>query len=380
MTEKLYYVDAYIKEFDAVVTNAWREGDSYLVTLDKTAFFPNEGGQSADGGMLGGKRVLDVVEKGSEVIHLLDGELAIGDKLHGVIDFDERFEKMQCHTAEHILCGIIHNLYGYNNVGFHLGEVVTFDIDAMLSKEQLSEVERLANRIVFDNVEVTTEFPSSDELRGMSYRSKLDIYENVRIVKIGDVDSCACCAPHVLRTGEIGLIKLLGSESHRGGVRIYMVAGYKALDDYNFRLCEERKISAILSVPQGELAKGVEEQSLLLESARATIKSMLLNFARAEADALCATDGNVVKYFPDMNMDALREFSKCATSKVGGILVALCGRDGDYKYVISSARVNLSEITKDMNGALVGKGGGRAEMLQGSFGASLAQIKEYFGV
>ena len=379
MTEKLYYIDAYTKEFDATVTSVKAEGYFYLVTLDRTAFFPTEGGQSADTGTLAGNRVLDVTERDGEIIHKLDGVVAVGDKVHGVIDFDARFEKMQCHTAEHILCGIIHNLYGYNNVGFHLGDIVTFDIDSMLTREQLSEVELLANRAVFDNLEVKAEFPSPDVLRTMSYRSKLDIYENVRIVKIGDIDSCACCAPHVSRTGEIGLIKLLNSESHRGGVRIYMVAGYRALTDYNYRLNEERKISAILSVPQGSLANGVEEQNALLESARATIKSMLLSSARREAEALPETEGNVVKYFPDMNMDALREFSKCSSGKVSGILVSLCGEEGDYKYVISSEQVNLREIVSDMNTALCGKGGGRAEMLQGSFSASLSEIEEYFG-
>ncbi len=378
MTEKLYYIDAYIKEFDAEVTSVFADGDGYLVTLDRTAFFPSEGGQSADTGTIADRRVLDVIERDGEIIHRLDGPLSIGERVHCTLDFDARFEKMQCHTAEHILCGIIHNLYGYNNVGFHLGDIVTFDIDSMLSREQLLEVERLANRIVFDNVEITTEFPSPDELRAMSYRAKLDIYENVRIVKIGDIDSCACCAPHVSRTGEIGLIKILNSESHRGGVRIYMVAGYRALDDYNYRLNEERKISAILSVPQQDLARGVEEQNALLESARATIKSMLLNSARKEANSFAFTEGNVVKYFPDMNMDALREFSKYATQKVGGILVALCGEDGDYKYVISSESVNLREIVVDMNKALGGKGGGRPEMIQGSFTAPLSKIEAYF--
>ena len=378
MTEKLYYTDAYIKEFDATVISAERDGGTTLVVLDRTAFFPTEGGQSADTGTIQGLKVLDVTERDGEIIHRLDGALTVGERVHGVIDFDTRFEKMQCHTAEHILCGIIHNLYGYSNVGFHLGDIVTFDIDHLLTKEQLSEVELLANRAVFANLDITAEFPSHDELKGMTYRSKLDIYENVRIVTIGDIDACACCAPHVARTGEIGLIKILNSESHRGGVRIYMVAGYRALADYNFRLNEERKISAILSVPQDNLAKGVEEQNALLESARATIKSMLLNSARTEADALAKSEGNVVKYFPDMNMDALREFSKCATPKVSGILVSLCGDEGDYKYVISSEHINLREIVNEMNTTLNGKGGGRAEMLQGSFSASLSEIEEYF--
>ena len=209
MTEKLYYKDSYIKNFSAEVLSVEKIDNGFDVVLDKTAFFPEEGGQSADTGTIGYAGVFDVFERDGVVHHLTDISPCIGNNECSV-DFDARFEKMQCHTAEHILCGIIHRLFGFDNVGFHLGEdEVTFDVSGVLTREELDRVESLANNVVFENILVETFFPKSDELDEIEYRAKLDLTEGVRLVKIGDVDTCACCAPHVAYTGEIGLIKIL---------------------------------------------------------------------------------------------------------------------------------------------------------------------------
>jgi alanyl-tRNA synthetase len=201
------------------------------VILDRTAFFPEEGGQSADTGKIGDAQVLYVYERDNIVHHITDKSPLLGNN-KCCLDFQDRYEKMQLHTAEHILCGILHKKYGYDNVGFHIGDdVVTFDINVVLSREILDEVEDEANAVVYSNIKVDTFFPKADELEKLNYRSKLDITDNVRIVQIGDVDACACCAPHVSATGEIGLIKMLHFEKHRGGTRIWMSAGYRALAD-----------------------------------------------------------------------------------------------------------------------------------------------------
>ena len=258
MTEKLYYTDAYINSFMATVLSVEAENDSYAVILDKTAFFPNEGGQAADTGKIADATVLDVVEKNGTVIHKTDKLLTVGDTVECQINFAERYEKMKCHTAEHILCGIMHRLFGAENIGFHLGDdVVTFDVSPVLTREQLDEVESIANRIVAENVAIATLFPTAEELSAMEYRAKLDITENVRIVNIGEYDSCACCAPHVARTGEIGLIKMLDFCKHRGGTRIYMVAGERALLDYRMRYAASQKISALTSTPQADIVDAV---------------------------------------------------------------------------------------------------------------------------
>ena len=378
MTEKLYYKDAYIRDFSADVVLVTEREDGFAVVLDRTAFFPEEGGQSADGGVIDGCRVLQVFEQDGVIYHITDKRPRDGH-VHCELDFEARFDKMQCHTAEHLLCGIIHRLFGYNNVGFHLGDdEVTFDIDAVLTREQLDEVERLANKAVFDNIRVTTEFPASEELSALEYRSKLDITEGVRLVRIGDVDTCACCAPHVALTGEIGLIKILDFMKHRGGTRIFMVAGGRALSDYRDRYVNIKRISAMLCEPQATVAAGLEKYMADTDALRLELKNARAALASAEARAVAETDGNAVVLLDGFSMEDLRQFSNAAIERVGGILVALSGAEGDYKYVMTSRTADLSAVVKQANAALSGRGGGRGGMVQGTFLSTLEQIKAYF--
>lgn len=382
MTRKLYYEDAYIRSFDAEVISCTECEGKYLIVLDSTAFFPEEGGQSADTGWLADVRVSDVYEEKGIIYHVCDSALLLGQAVGCKIDFDKRFEKMQCHTAEHIVCGIINNLYGFENVGFHLGEdYVTFDIDGVLTREMLDEVENIANQAVFENVEVKAYFPSRSELSELKYRSKI-ISENVdiRMVSVDGYDICACCAPHVSRTGEIGLIKLLDFEKHKGGLRIFLSAGKRALTDYRSRYSEALKISALLSVPQNEVSDGVTKLLSDYERKIFEAKERGIIFAKREADRVPLSEGNYIAYFSEMSVDELRVFSKHALGKVKGMLVALCGDEGDLKYVISSESIDLRAITKQINTALCGRGGGRAEMIQGSFATDLANVKKYFDV
>jgi alanyl-tRNA synthetase len=286
---------------------------------------------------------------------------------------------MQCHTAEHILCGIIHRLYGLDNVGFHLGDdEVTFDVNGVLTREELDRVEVIANNAVFSNWPIETLFPSTEELSQIEYRAKLDITEGVRLVKIGDVDTCACCAPHVAYTGEIGLIKILDFMKHRGGTRIWMVAGRRALMDYRARYENIKAISGMLSTPQLETADTLKSYMAENDLMRASLKQARLHIAELEAEKIESTEGSAVFYLPDFTIPELIAFSNVANKKIGKITVALSGIDGDYKYVISSNTTDLRVMAKDINSALSGRGGGRSEMIQGSFNASLEQIKNYF--
>ena len=379
MTEKLYYKDAYIKEFEATVTEITELSGKLAVILDKTAFFPEEGGQSADGGYIGSSRVLDVRERSGEIYHIVDAPLEVGRIYSCSLDFKERFEKMQCHTAEHIISGAIHRLHGLDNVGFHLGaSEVTMDINGVLTRQQLDEIELIANKAVFDNVEVKAYFPSSDELKSLTYRSKLELYENVRIVDVEGYDTCTCCAPHVARTGEIGLIKILDFEKHRGGIRINIAAGYRALMDYRVKYSNVQKISALFSEPQPTVANATEAFLRSYEEQKAKLKAMGLANAALEARLILETPDSLVRYYPDMSMDELRELVNRAKHKVGGILVALTGKDGDLKYIMTSESIELSPIYKKINADLYGRGGGRDNMIQGSFGATLDIVVEYF--
>ncbi len=378
MTEKLYYKDAYCAEFDANVIEVRELGGKVEVLLDKTAFFPEEGGQTADCGDINGIRVLDVRLADGLVWHVLE-ECPTSTAVHGRLDFATRFEKMQCHTAEHILCGIIHRLYRYENVGFHLGEdVVTFDIDGELSKDQLEEIELLANRAVFENRRIITEFPSPDEQMKRSFRSKLEISEGLRLVEIEGIDVCACCAPHVASTGEVGLIKLLDFMRHRGGMRINMVAGYRALRDYSRRYNTSRHIGALTSTPSLEIADAVDRLNNECEVLRRALSEGEQREAQLIANSIQKTDGSLVLTLPSMSAEAMRELSNLAICKVGRMLVLLSGSDGEYKYIISSRTQNLRELSVNINKALCGRGGGRPEMIQGSFAATLEEIESYF--
>ena len=309
MTTKLYYENAYVKEFDAEILSVTsREDGRFDVVLSATAFFPEEGGQSSDTGTVGVARVSHVFEEDGIVHHIVDADPGSGIA-HCTLDFDTRFEKMQCQSAEHILCGIIHRIFGLENVGFHLGaDEVTFDVDGVLTREDLDRVEDLANEAVFANIPIETSFPSTGELKELVYRSKLDLTEGVRIVKIGNVDSCACCAPHVAYTGEIGLIKILDFEKHRGGLRIIMTAGRRALHDYRVKYANIKQISAILSEPQHDTAAALVRFSADFEETRARLKASRLELAREIARREEGSDGNVVYLFPNGHLMSCASF------------------------------------------------------------------------
>ena len=378
MTEKLYYENAYIRFFAANVVEVTPTDKGHDVILDKTAFFPEEGGQSSDTGYIGDARVSYVYERDGIVHHLTDREPSLGEA-NCSLDFEARFEKMQCHTAEHILCGIIHRLFGLDNVGFHIGDdEVTFDVNGVLDREQLNKVEILANEAVFANLKIDTIFPTPDELSEIEYRAKLEITEGVRLVRIGDVDTCACCAPHVAYTGEIGMIKILDFMKHRGGTRIWMVAGKRALADYRLRYDNVKRISGMLSAPQPEIANVLSDYIAESDETRSALKQARLRIAELEAEKIQPTDASAVFYLPDFSIPELIAFSNVANKKIGKITVALSGIDGDYKYVISSNTTDLRAMAKDINSALSGRGGGRPEMIQGSFGATLGEIQDYF--
>lgn len=378
MTEKLYYLDAYIKEFDARVISSVRVGDIYETVLDKTAFFPEEGGQSADTGTIGDTRVIDVAERNGIIYHITDGELPLGS-VHCVLDFDVRFEKMQCHTAEHIMCGIIHEMFGYGNVGFHLGaDLVTFDVDGELTAEEIAMVEQRANEVIFSNVKVNAFIPSRDELAMIDYRSKSEIEGEVRIVEIEGVDKCACCAPHVAYTGEIGVIKIVDFMRHRGGMRLTLEAGRRAFADYKTRYEITRRIGAMTSTPSLEILGSVsalmDERDKLVYELK-TVKSRL---ATTLADGVKSTEGSYIAVLDGFDIPEMREFANSVGDKVSGYLVVLSPDPSGYKYLICSRSVNLRNEIKNINSVLNGRGGGSPEMVSGRFDASIDAIREYF--
>jgi alanyl-tRNA synthetase len=379
ITEKLYYKDAYIRDFDSRVTSVDEKDDFYYVVLESTAFFPEEGGQSADGGYINGVEVLDVCEKNGIVYHKTKEKLEVGETVSCRLNFEERFSKMQLHTAEHILCGIIHKKFGYENVGFHIDKNgVTFDIGGILTKEDLESIELEANKVVFSNEEVTTFFPTEEELSTLDYRSKLDLSEKVRLVKIGEYDLCACCAPHVSWTGEVGMIKILDFMKHRGGTRIFMQAGLGAYTDYKIKSENVKRISGILSTPAYEVAEALEKYTVDTEDLKRKLKLLSSRLVKIEAERVKQTEQNAVCFLEDATADDLRLFVNIAKQRVKGYTVAVSGVDGDYKYVIGANGVDLGKCAQTINAVLSGRGGGRGEMIQGSFHATLSDIESFF--
>lgn len=247
--EKLYYEDSELREFEAEVRSCVPAADGrFLVTLSRTAFYPEGGGQPYDTGMLGNARVLEVHEKGEEILHTTDAPLTPGTTARGSIDWDRRFRHMQNHSGEHILSGLIHRRFGYDNVGFHMGsDAVTVDFNGVITAEQLLEVEAEANRLVFEDVPVLDTYPTPEELKALDYRSKKELTGKVRIVTIPGGDVCACCGTHVKTAGAIGIIKTTGMINYKGGVRITMLCGKDALEDYEKRICQVADISHLLS-------------------------------------------------------------------------------------------------------------------------------------
>ena len=380
ITVKLYEQDSYLKNFTAEVQKCIPDGDFFKIVLNKTAFFPEGGGQYADHGTLNNANVLDVqIDKNGTIFHKTDKALKEKTIVTGTLDWNRRFRHMQNHSGEHIISGIIHSLYGLDNIGFHLGEdYVTCDYSEMLTTEQVKKVEALSNKAVFENVGIKAWYPKPSELDAIPYRAKLDLKENVRIVEIDGYDICACCAPHVGRTGEIGLIKITWTEKSHGGIRLHIACGNDALKDYNEKQENILKIMDYLSARQFETAEAVELLQKQNSNLTYELSQERKRTAEAKIQGLPEKDGNLVVYIENAEADTLRTIVNGGREKCTGVCVALTNSNKGYRYVISSKTVSVMKQAKIYNEALNGRGGGRDPMIQGTFGATLEEIKDYF--
>lgn len=385
MTEKLYYIDSHMKAFTATVTSCEQNEDRFEVTLDRTAFFPEGGGQLGDSGVIGGVRVFDTHEKNGEIKHYVNQVLETGKTYDCAIDWETRFRRMQNHSGEHIVSGLVHKKYGYSNVGFHMGaEFVTIDFDGFLTPEQLAEIEREANYAVAANYKVTATFPEPEVLKTLDYRSKLELTDNVRIVEIENTDICACCAPHVSSTAEVGLVKILSSERRRrggDGVRVTMLCGLDAYENYTRTHDNNAAISMLLSARREETAAAVER--VLAEQERLKQRNAELSRALAHmrAETLKPTDGNIIIFDTVLDEPALREFVNEAVTKCGGLAAVFSGSDeAGYRYIIGSRKIDLRASAKEINSGIKGRGGGSSEMIQGSCKESAENIQKFLSI
>lgn len=377
-TIKLYEKDSYIKDFSATVLSCEEKDGFYSVALDQTAFFPEGGGQSADTGKIENANVLDVQISDDVVYHKTDKPLKIGVRVICEIDWDTRFSRMQNHSAEHLVSGIIHNLYGYNNVGFHMNDrFITLDCDGPLTETDIAKIELEANKAIYANKKINILFPLADELSKYDYRSKLDITENVRLVEIEDYDLCACCAPHVAYTGEIGVIKILGFMPYKKGTRIEMVAGLLAFNDYCNLHNSNKSIMNLLSAKRIETVEVVERVYNELNYAKYENKKLSAELALMQMEQYRIPDG-VCVFVNNASYDELRNCSNTLIEDFDYCYVFSNTNENDFIYVVASKENNVREKIQNLNQSFNGKGGGRDFYAQGKIVAnSKEEIIEY---
>ena len=378
---ELFYQQPYVKEFDAVVTGCVQGKNGWEVTLDHTAFYPEGGGQLADGGKLGDATVSDTRHKDGHIVHFCDKPLEVGSTVHGILDWTRRFDHMQAHSGEHIVSGLIHKKYGYDNVGFHMAaDKVTVDFDGIISEEQLAELEREANEAIWANTPVSVAFPSAEELAALEYRSKKELSGEVRIVTFPGVDVCACCGTHVMRTGEVGQIKFLSMSHYKGGVRIEMLCGRLAMEDAAKKNEQQRELCQMFSAKPYELVDAVKKYVTESEAKDARVAELTQRYFDGKLEAHAAFDGLVMEFEDGFKTSEMRKY--CDALVTGGkARVAACfspaeanGKTG-FSYVMCSRACDMREASKALNKQLNGRGGGDPTLVQGSFFAPRAEIE-----
>lgn len=381
---KLFYQDTHIIDFEGTVISCVpdeKEG-LFRVVLDRTAFFPEEGGQPADKGTLGGQTVADVRIRDDVISHILTAPLPVGQKVDGHVDWAQRFDFMQQHSGEHIISGLIHKHYGYDNVGFHLGLTeVTLDFNGELSLSQLRAIEAEANEAVWKDLPVKVSFPPVKELAQLTYRSKIELSGDVRIVEIPGIDICACCAPHVDSTAQIGLIKITGVQSHRGGVRVNILCGGRAVADYTARQDSVASISVQLSARQDRVAEAVARLKEENAGQKERINALQAALLEERINALPSPDetANVLLFMDALDNIAMRGAVNAMVERYKGYCGIFAGdNENGYHFILGSSGRDCRELAAHMREALGAKGGGSAPMIQGSVQAGQGAIKTFF--
>ena len=378
-TRKLYYEDSHMQRFTATVLSCADIGKGFEIILDATAFYPEGGGQVADTGTLDGVRVLDTRERGETVVHLCDGPLAEGSRVEGVIDYHLRFPRMQQHSGEHIVSGILFRRYGWQNRGFHMGtDLITVDTEGVVPPEDLAAIEAEANAAVWANLPVKTWYPSPEELPTIPYRSKKALTGPVRIVEFPGVDICACCGTHVRATGEIGLIKLFSSVGFRGGSRIEMACGSQALRLLNTAWEQNKQVSQAFSAQVHETGAAARRMNDVLAQQKYRIVGLEWRIFAAISHSY-AGKGDIVHFEDGLDSTAVRELADAIAAKCGGAACVFSGSDeGGYGFCLVTHDGDLRTLGREMVKALNGRGGGKPNCQQGRLQSSRAEIEAFF--
>lgn len=378
-TKQLYYVNPNLSQFSAVVLSCCQVEKGFEVILDQTAFYPEGGGQAADTGFLGGIRVLDTREKDHAIVHLCQQPLAAGSTVEGTIDYDLRFDRMQQHTGEHIVSGLINSRWGFHNTGFHMGtESTTIDFDGVIPAEELPLIEAKANEAVWKNLAVKCWIPAPEELPGVTYRTKRALPWPVRIVEVPGYDSCACCGTHTAFTGEVGLIKLLSAIPFRGGTRIEMACGKRALAILNNAYEQNRQVSQAFSAKLQETGDAARKMNEVLAAQKFRIAGLEKQIFAGIAEGYTGK-GQVLHFEDGLDNVAVRELADAIAECCGGTAAVFSGTDdAGYAFCLVTRDGDLRQLGKDMTKALQGRGGGKPNCQQGRVQAAKMQIMAFF--
>lgn len=367
MTQKLYYISSTIFDFAATVTSCIKSENGYNITLSETAFFPESGGQCCDTGAIGNANVLYVFEQGDDIIHTTDIEIEVGAYVICAIDKHKRFRNMQNHTGEHIISGLVHKYFGFDNVGFHLGaENITCDFNGKLTRDDLLKIEREANEAVVKCSLVTCWFPTDDELANIDFRCKSEINGPVRLVKIKDYDICACCAPHVENCGQIGMVKILDFEAYKGGTRVYIKCGFDALNDYNNKYFNVLSISSLLSAKQNDIAIATERLKQENDSLKQQLKHLVEDRLRNIANDFSFTDDVIVFEHSSNEMNELRIIADALADKTSKFSIAFNSNGDTCTFTAISRNHSLQNIAKSLRENYNSRCGGKDNIIQGN--------------
>ena len=389
-TIKLYDNLPYETEFTAKIikiSSFDKEKNLYELVLDKTLFFPEAGGQSCDKGNINIENSTTIVERvvidNEDVItHIIHSEIPLQlenlakVEIYGKIDWIHRFSNMQQHSAEHIFSGIVHRKYGFENVGFHLSDNnVTMDYSGYLTPEQVAEIEFETNKVIAQNISISCYYPNENELNNINYRCKSELSGDIRIVEIKGIDICACCCPHVKQTGEIGLMKVISSIRYKGGTRLSILCGFRALEYFNSLYAQMGELKSLLSAEQSEVVNTVT----LLRNEKDELKNKLIEVSKnlliSEIDNL-PTGSPALIFADEINPKSQREALNYLISKRNNYCGILVGNDKKgYSYLIGSNNLDSVLVQAKLKEGLNAKGGGKKEMIQGFIEASKNEIE-----
>ena len=378
-TEKLYYADAYLRRFTATVLDCQEAKNGFKVVLDRTAFYPEGGGQPADHGNINGIAVTDVHEKDGVIFHICESAVEIGTSVVGSIDWARLFDHMQQHSGEHILSGIFCADYQCDNVGFHLGaDIVTIDYNTDITYEQALAAEAKANAVIWADRSVEIDYPTPEALADLDYRSKKELTGQVRIVTFPDADCCACCGTHVERAGQVGLVKVLSCQKFREGVRIEILCGKRAFEYLSAVYEQDKSIGQKLSVKPVDTLAAVERMETELSSTKFRMAEMETELFDHIAESHSGQE-NVLLFRNEMRPDSVRRLADAIAQKAGGLTAVFAGTENHYSYALIRADgTDINPFVKTMNAALSGRGGGRNGFAQGSVQADRAAIESFF--